>query len=97
LIANFESGGGQNGVGLTQLTSREFVYEAERLGGAHMPRNQCRVGFSLLQSLIDDYGYEGGIGAYNAGPGNRWSVRWTYTQSVINKDNAWKKRLEAVR
>jgi hypothetical protein len=93
LIENFESGGGQNGVGLTQLTSREFIYEAEKLGGAHLPRNQLIVGYKLLAGLIRSYGYYGGVGAYNAGPGNRMAVRWTYTKSVEDKHNLWIARL----
>lgn len=32
-----------NGVGLTQLTWFTFVEDAEREGGAHEPRFQCRV------------------------------------------------------
>jgi hypothetical protein len=93
LIENIEDGGGQNGVGLCQLTDISFVREAEALGGAHIPRNQLDVGFNLLARLIKTYGYYGGVGAYNAGPGNRNAVRWTYTQSVEDKHNLWIARL----
>lgn len=42
-----------NGVGWTQLTSRPFVEEAERLGGAHIPRYQMRVGFRVLRENFE--------------------------------------------
>jgi len=70
LLSNIDVGGGQNGVGLTQLTSVEFVLEAEQRGGAHLPEHQCSVGFEHLKSLVDDLGYMHGIAAYNAGAGN---------------------------
>jgi hypothetical protein len=70
LLRNIDAGGGQNGVGLTQLTTVGFVREAEQRGGAHLPEHQCSVGFEYLKSLVDDLGYMYGIAAYNAGPGN---------------------------
>lgn len=93
LIANVEDGGGQNGVGLTQLTDISLVYAAERLGGAHLMENQLAVGFDYLADLIETYGYYGGVGAYNAGPGGRWSVRWTYTANLESRHNRWISRL----
>lgn len=45
-----------NGVGWTQLTYRPFVVQADREGGAHIPRFQMRVGFSILRSNFDRYG-----------------------------------------
>lgn len=93
LIANVQNGGRQNGVGLTQLTSIDFVYRAEELGGAHLPINQIKVGFDLLAQLVKTYGYYGGVGAYNAGPGNRWAVRWTYTANFEARHNNWIRRL----
>lgn len=95
LVAHVRSGGVSNGVGPVQITWRDYLYEAQRLGGAHIPRISMRVGFKVLADHLKAYGYEGGLGAYNAGPGNRNTVRWTYTQSVINHHNAWKKRLSA--
>ncbi len=50
LIRNYKAGGGANGVGLTQLTYMPYVYAAERMGGAHVPRYQMRVGFELLNA-----------------------------------------------
>lgn len=70
LLRNIEEGGGQNGVGLTQLTTVGLVRQAEQRGGAHLPEHQCSVGFEYLKSLVDDLGYMYGIAAYNAGPGN---------------------------
>lgn len=95
LIANVQrqAGLGQNGIGLTQLTSMELVMRAEDMGGAHIMRNQLVVGFDYLADLIDSYGYFGGVGAYNAGPGNRNSVRWTYTANLEARHNAWIRRL----
>ena len=93
LIANVENGGGQNGVGLTQLTDISFIYKAERLGGAHIMKNQLTIGFDLLAQLIATYGYYGGVGAYNAGPGNRFDVRWTYTANLEARHNKWIARL----
>jgi hypothetical protein len=58
-----------NGVGLTQLTYRPFVVEANRIGGAHRPRFQLRVGFKVLKNNIRGQGYRAGIRAYNgSGP-----------------------------
>lgn len=58
-----------NGVGWTQLTYRPFVIEAERLGGAHRPRNQMRVGFAVLADNIRRLGVQAGFAAYNgSGP-----------------------------
>lgn len=82
---------GMNGVGLTQLTWWSLVEEAEAMGGAHIPANQCRVGFRLLKRYIDDYSYLEALGAYNAGEGNRrLGIDNGYAQSLANKHEAWK-------
>lgn len=58
-----------NGVGLTQLTYIPFVREANRIGGAHRPRYQLRVGFKVLKDNIKRSGYRAGIRSYNgSGP-----------------------------
>lgn len=93
LVAHVRAGGVSNGVGLTQLTWRDFIYEAEAMGGAHIPRYQLRVGFELLAGYFDSYGEPDGWGAYNAGPGNRASVRGSYSASCMTKRNAWLRRL----
>lgn len=79
-----------NGVGLTQLTSRDLVDAAQRKGGAHIPLNQCLVGFGYLRSLIRQLGRHKGIGAYNGGPGNPVD---SYANAVEAKAKTWKARL----
>ena len=79
---------GANGVGLTQLTWPPFVYAAERLGGAHLPKNQLRVGFGHLSDLIRHYGTRDGLAAYNAGgPHNRMGQH--YARLVLDKRDKW--------
>lgn len=48
--------GTMNGVGWTQLTWYELVREAERMGGAHIPRFQMRVGFRQLRENFERFG-----------------------------------------
>ncbi len=93
LIENFRDGGGQNGIGLTQLTSMDYVMEAERMGGAHLPRFQMRVGFRLLNDNINDMGFQAGAAAYNAGRGNYMAVYYTYGASVVRLQQEWQRRL----
>jgi hypothetical protein len=69
-----------NGVGLTQLTDRSLVEQAERMGGAHIPLNQCIVGFKLLKQIINSFGH-GGIWHYNGAP--------AYQQQIAAKHNLW--------
>lgn len=94
LLRNIEEGGGQNGVGLTQLTSVGFVRQAEQRGGAHLPEHQCSVGFEYLKSLVDDLGYMYGIAAYNAGPGNaQLGIDNGYYDKIMAKREKWKELL----
>lgn len=93
LIANVEAGGGQNGVGLTQLTSVEYVYAAENMGGAHLPRYQMRVGFEFLLRMVQDVGWPHGAAAYNAGRTNYRSVMDTYGASMERLEKEWASRL----
>ena len=93
LIRNVNSGGGQNGVGVTQLTSIDLVKEAERIGGAHIPRFQMRVGFRYLNDLIARFGWPEGAAAYNAGPGNYQSVMATYGADMARLERRWARRL----
>ncbi len=92
LLANIANGGGQNGVGLTQLTAVSFVKDAEAMGGAHKPRYQCRVGFDLLKNLTMNMGERRGIGAYNGGPGN---PIMSYADSVLSKRDEWRRRFQS--
>lgn len=85
---------GMNGVGLTQLTWWEFVEEAEELGGAHLPRNQCAVGFKLMNSYADKYeNFLEALACYNAGEANRFSVIDTYAAQLYEKYLTWKELL----
>lgn len=93
LIRNIESGGGQNGVGLTQLTTIGLVREAEAMGGAHLPRYQMRVGFKYLNDLIAALGWPAGAAAYNAGAGNWRSVAGTYGADMARLEREWAARL----
>jgi hypothetical protein len=80
--------GVSNGVGLTQLTWIGFITAAERLGGAHRPKNQLRVGFELLAQLIDAHGTHGGLAAYNAGdPHSAKGIR--YAREVLARQARW--------
>src|SRR5215210_2075613 len=79
-----------NGVGLTQLTWFTLVEDAEDLGGAHEPRNQCRVGFRLLKGYLEKYPYREALGAYNVGEANRRSVLDTYAAQLAEVHNKWK-------
>jgi hypothetical protein len=69
-VAALRRSGLANGVGWTQLTFPPFVAEADRLGGAHKPRFQMRVGFKVLKENMDREGSpQQGFRAYNgSGP-----------------------------
>jgi hypothetical protein len=88
--------GDANGVGLTQLTYPPFVQEAEDLGGAHIPANQCRVGFRILKDYVDRYPRIEAFGAYNAGEANRFSVLDTYAAQVERRRSQWEALLGSV-
>ncbi len=90
LLRNVENGGGSNGVGLTQLTYPPLIKDANRLGGAHLPRFQCRVGFRVLKDYIESMGQRQGIGAYNGGPSN---PIMSYADSVLERREQWRDRL----
>jgi hypothetical protein len=87
---------GLNGVGVTQLTTAQFVIDAQDMGGAHIPRYQMRRGFRLLRQYFRQFDFMNALGAYNAGPGNPGSVYFTYSTPLAEKIWAWQKRLWAV-
>lgn len=60
---------GQQGVGPTQLTAREFQAAADRIGGCWDWRANVLTGFRILAGHIGRYGLRGGFVAYNGGPG----------------------------
>lgn len=85
--------GGANGVSYTQLTSIGYVEQAERLGGAHLPVPNMRVGFGVLLDHINNLGWPAGAAAYNAGAGNWRSVMDTYGAQMALKEQQWASRL----
>jgi hypothetical protein len=85
-----------NGVGLTQLTWFTFVDDAEDLGGVHIPRNQCRVGFQLLKVLVGKYPYLEALGAYNGGERGRDSgVAREYAADLAKRHSSWETLLSS--
>lgn len=88
LLNHVAAGGVSNGVGLTQLTWPGYIKEAEHLGGAHIPKNQLRVGFNALARNIHAHGEVGGLATYNAGdPHNRKGI--FYARQVEEKQSYW--------
>lgn len=81
--------GQANGVGWTQLTYRPFVFEAQRLGGAHKPRYQMRVGFRVLADNIRRLGLEQGLAAYNGSGPNAQA----YARLALARAQRWHERL----
>jgi hypothetical protein len=55
-VAELQRSGLANGVGWTQLTYPPFVIEAQKLGGAHKPKNQMIVGARILRQNFEQYG-----------------------------------------
>lgn len=91
LLHHLHAGGTGNGVGLTQLTSSGFVFDAEESGGAEKPETQCEVGFDLLVGLMEQLGEFKGVGAYNGGPGNPID---SYAREVLDRRDTWRDRLD---
>jgi hypothetical protein len=69
MIAAVKRGHVSNGVGVTQLTSLDFLLAAQRSGGAHLVEPQLLVAFGLLSRLQRKHGHRGGFAAYNGGEG----------------------------
>ncbi len=63
--------GVSNGVGPCQLTSPGLQDQADQAGGCWLPTHNLAVGFHLMHGLIDQYGLQDGVAAYNGGPGGR--------------------------
>jgi hypothetical protein len=90
LIRFVDGGGKSNGVGLTQLTSIDFIRQAEAEGGAHTVEAQCRVGFRHLHDLIERHHERVGIGEYNGGEGH---PNFRYADSVLGLRGKWQMRI----
>lgn len=77
------SGRASNGVGLTQLTSVNYIQTAQRRGGAHKPKVQLDVGFEVFRSKT----------------GGDWSKAWKYNgdpryqPQIATKHQRWVGRL----
>jgi hypothetical protein len=86
------AGGVSQGVGLTQITYKPLILEAHELGGAHLPRYQCQVGFGLLRGYIERFGGDlrRAVGAYNSGPS---SPNLEYADNVLELRDSWRRRL----
>jgi hypothetical protein len=80
-----------NGVGWTQLTYRPFVSTAQRLGGAHRPKLQCRVGFRVLKDNMVRTGSRwAGFKAYN-GTGTAADA---YASRAIARAAGWQRVID---
>lgn len=93
LIAHIRGGGWSNGVGHGQPTWPAYIFEAEKLGGAHIPRNQMRVCFKVLNDLLNSYPYLDALEAYNDGRPGHNNPDNPYDLQFAAKHRAWKNRL----
>jgi hypothetical protein len=84
----------ENGVGITQLTYTPFVQQAMAMGGAHIPRYQCRVAFRLMSEMLSKYSYPKALASYNAGETN-WmnGIDNGYAQDLGERHERWKAKL----
>jgi hypothetical protein len=88
-VKALRASGKSNGVGWTQLTFPPFVEEADKLGGAHKPRFQMRVGFKVLADHIRANGMQKGFARYNgSGPAAE-----AYGRDAVAKTERWKQIL----
>lgn len=89
LISHVHRGGTSNGVGLTQLTWIGYIEQAQRRGGAHIPKHQLSVAFDALHNLIRRYGVHGGYKHYN-GTGSAADV---YADRLEARQRRWHRYL----
>lgn len=89
-VAALLASGKANGVGWTQLTWPDFVREADKEGGAHLPRSQCRVAFRVLRQNFDRMGsWQLAFRTYN-GSG---AAAEAYGREAITFARRWEHRL----
>ena len=96
LIWNYNQppkGVGANGIGYCQLTFMPFVLEAQKLGGAHIARNNMIVGFNHLNDLLAKHDYLNAVEAYNDGNGHTNDPENPYDVQFAEKHRGWKLRL----
>jgi hypothetical protein len=86
------AGLGNQGVGLTQLTSPVFQDKADKMGGAWIPKYQLRVGFQRMAELLKKYDTGRAIASYNAGEGG-WKNGMRYSEDVRKLQKKWHNRL----
>lgn len=73
------------GVGPAQLTWWQYQDEADKRGGAWVPKHNISFAFDHLASLINSKGFKQGIAAYNgSGPAAE-----QYASSVLAKQKKW--------
>jgi hypothetical protein len=80
-----ELGRGMQGVGPAQLTWWAYQDEADKRGGAWIPKHNISFAFDHLASLINSKGMHDGIAAYN-GSGQDAE---RYADSVLAKSRKW--------
>jgi hypothetical protein len=78
-------GKASNGVGLTQLTSVGYILEANREGGAHVPKVNLRVGFRTLRRKS---------GGDFANQSWKYNGRLSYQDEIAAKQVRWRRLLE---
>lgn len=93
LIDRMQHGGKGNGIGLTQLTSLPWVMAAERLGGAHIEKNQLRATFEGMSDLVRAHGVRGGLATYNGGHPSSAKGQ-AYARKVLEKAAHWHQVLD---
>jgi Transglycosylase SLT domain len=85
-------GEGAQGVGPAQLTSPGLQDMADKRGGCHIAKHNIAVAFDLLARLIDRYGEDRGLAAYNAGEMG-WRNGRGYANAVQSLQAKWHRRL----
>jgi hypothetical protein len=79
---------GNQGVGLTQLTSPGYQDAADAAGGCWKPTYQLRVGFQAVTGMIIRHGEHRGLASYNAGEAG-WKAGLRYADSVQARQRRW--------
>lgn len=78
------SGGGANGVGLTQITYFPYIRGAP---GLWRRRTNVRFGLGLVAGLVGTKGEREGLAEYNGGPSN---PSYGYADEVLSRASRWR-------